>query len=122
MRASALGKPVIGADGEAARYVVRDGDTGVLAATAGDAFARAVAEVTAKPGQLEWLGEKGRRFARRAFDRDVVLTRLLSLWDRRMSRLMSDDLTVDSSGNLFSEPADDRRVRDHIRNAGRGRS
>jgi hypothetical protein len=121
MRAAALGKAVVAMDTPATRFVVRDGDTGVLVSGRGDAFADAVHALLAQPGQLEWLGEKGRRFARRAFDRDVVVTRLLGLWDRRLSRLTSDGLTVDSSGNLFSEPADERRLRDHTRTVGKGR-
>lgn len=62
------GLPCIGSTADAARYVIVDGETGLLVPY-GDvaAIGSAVAALLADPARAQWMGEAGRRLAREQF-------------------------------------------------------
>ncbi|MGE5625200.1 MAG: glycosyltransferase [Bacillota bacterium] len=87
VEALACGCPVVASDLPAIRDVIRDGETGRLAAS-GDpvALAGIVRELLSDPGQAQRLAAAGRTYVRARFDWDGVAARYAALF-RTQSRV-----------------------------------
>lgn len=114
MRASVLGRPAVGVSSAVVKLLVREGDTGFLCDGRGQSLPDLVRRALGDASTLGVVGARAARHARRAFDQDVVVARLLGIWDRALSGTTGSPLDMDSSGNLFAAPLQ-RGRREHVK-------
>lgn len=108
MAAALLRLPVIAAQSPDAAALVRHEETGYLVEGSKPANWEAAVRLLAdSPGLRTQMGARATRYATRLFDADLVLQRLVGLYDRLLSEGADDEgpATLDASGTILSAPA-----------------
>jgi len=81
--AAACGKPIIASDIPGCREVVRHGENGLLVPVRDSVrLAKTICTLLADPAKMKEMGAKGREMAEELFDVNVIVARLLDLYDR----------------------------------------
>jgi hypothetical protein len=108
MSAALLRLPVIASQSPDTAALVRHEETGYLVDGSKPAnWEAAVRMLADSPGLRAQLGARATRYATRLFDADLMLQRLVGLYDRLLSEGADDEgpATLDVSGSIVSAPA-----------------
>jgi phosphatidylinositol alpha-1,6-mannosyltransferase len=86
LEAQSCGRPVVAGDSGGTAETMRVGETGrVVPCDTPDALTALLPELLARPGELERMGEAGRRWVVERFDWDALARQARELFDSRMS-------------------------------------
>jgi glycosyltransferase involved in cell wall biosynthesis len=122
MAAALMRLPIVALQSPDTAGLVRHDETGyVVDGGTLASWETAIRALADSPGLRAQMGARATRYATRLFDADLVLQRVVGLYDRLLSEGADDEgpATLDSSGTILSAPAR-QGLNQHIKGTNRG--